>query len=476
MALIFEYEKTLETGLQPCMSHEPDSVLYNYYISGDFAVDKNASINNGQYDNISFADEQRHLTTRGVSKIGVKNFPGIGGIGFYKDVYSDECLIVAPIHVKRDNKNAPTLTLIEIVDNKLHVVITPPKDLNYTCYRVIVRQGAFAFEYITYKTDYYMDMPTVKGDYMAYCMGYDEDNGTSSGDSNVLPLNVPTGTDDWSPYFETVHSLETKVEAIENSIDGIDDLEARTEILETHVIGEGGSGIPFSVNAYSTYSGDDSSSTTQASTTIDATGTDNTIFAIVTVRSTPTFPDGWEVMQQFDPTYYGTDTTRQTLYILKKEPTSSTETFSMSVAEAGHIYITLLNLSGVKDLTVHENNYNTDASGLASGSTVALTKLSNKALYIHQAISVATGQTVTVSPSDNCLIIPNGSRLFVVVDTSTDITHTLSFSGVNTGLQILSLNIVEDIGSSGLLARVSDLESDVGDIGTILDEINGVEV
>lgn len=217
MALIFEYEKDLDTGTQPFICHEPDSVLYNYFIDDERAMDKNAVAYAGIYDNIAFSNEERHLTTKAVSRIGVKNFPAIGGIGYYKDAYSDDCLIAAPIHAKRELVGVPMLTTVEIVDGKLHVVITPPDNMKYTCYRVVVRQGAFAFEYILYKTDYYVDIPTVKGDYTCYCFGYDEDNDTVSENSNELILTITTGSDTWSPPVDS-SNLAARVEALEQEI------------------------------------------------------------------------------------------------------------------------------------------------------------------------------------------------------------------------------------------------------------------
>lgn len=223
MALIFDYEKDLDTGAQPFISHEKNSVLYNYYISNELAMDKNASINGGLYDDVLFKDEARHLTTKAVSRIGVKNFPGIGGIGFYKDAYSDDSRVVAPIHPDHKEYESPTLITARIEDNKLHLVVSPPSNLTYTCYRVVVRQEAFAFEYIIYKTDYFVDAPTVKGQYTAYCIGYDEDNGTVSENSNELTLMVPNGADDWAPHFEDITALQQRVADTEQAISTIND-------------------------------------------------------------------------------------------------------------------------------------------------------------------------------------------------------------------------------------------------------------
>lgn len=218
MALIFEYENDLETGKQPFISYEKDSTLYNYYMTGDKALDKHTKAEYGQYDAVGFANEERHLTTKAVSRIGIKGFPGIGAIGFYKDAYSDNSLIVAPVHTERDKMNAPKLNTVEVVDGKLHIVIEHPSNLAYDCYRIVVRQVQFAFEYITYQLECYVDLPTVRGDYVVYCMGYDETTGAVSEDSNEMSLTIESGAKDWVPFFETVADLEQRVTDLSNDV------------------------------------------------------------------------------------------------------------------------------------------------------------------------------------------------------------------------------------------------------------------
>ena len=225
MPLIFEYEKDISTGMQPFISHERDSTLYNYFIDSEMAKDTNGVAAFGHYGNILFGNEDRHLTTKAVSRIGIKNFPGIGGIGFYRDAYSDESKILAPIHTTNDKYDAPFLKTVEIVDSKLHIVITPPDTVKYTCYRVVVRQKAFAFEYITYKEEAYVQKPTVKGDFYCYCIGYDEAMGTVSEDSNELPLVVETGNSDWNPEYTPgkadIAALEHQIAAVDKKIGDI---------------------------------------------------------------------------------------------------------------------------------------------------------------------------------------------------------------------------------------------------------------
>lgn len=227
MALTFEFERDLDTGNTPFISHEKDSRLYNYYISNELAMDKqHDAVTDGDYSTIEFTDEDRHMTTKAVSKIGVKNFPGIGAIGFYTDAYSDESRIVAPIHNVTERYQAPTLVTAELTDDgKLHLVITPPKDIKYTCYRVVARQGYFAFEYILYKEDYIVDAPTVIGDYDVYCMGYDENAGTVSEDSLPVPLTITNGVNVWGPemvsFTTEIGQLEERVEKVEEEVGNV---------------------------------------------------------------------------------------------------------------------------------------------------------------------------------------------------------------------------------------------------------------
>lgn len=221
MALVFEYENDLVTGKQPYISHEKNSTIYNYYIRDDIALDKHTLLSDGDYSNVVFKGEQRSLTTKAVSRIGIKNFPGIGGIGFYKDAYTGDSRIVAPIHIDRRDQKAPVLTKAEVVNNMLHIVITPPRDLEYTCYRIVARQGPFAFEYITYKTDYSVELPTVKGSYDIYCMGYDEGTGAASEDSNIIVVNITKGDPDWRPYITVVDDLTVRIEQLEEDMGDI---------------------------------------------------------------------------------------------------------------------------------------------------------------------------------------------------------------------------------------------------------------
>lgn len=230
MALVFEYEKDLDTGAQPQICHEPDSIIYNYFIREERALDTHSEHTFGQYDNITFVDEARHLTTKAVDRIGVVNFPGIGGIGFYRDAYSDDSRVVAPIHVAVQRLSAPVLQSVTVEDGKLRIIITPPSNVNYNVYRLVARMDNLAVEYITYKTEYLVDLPPVKGAYTCYCIGYDESTGAVSDPSNEVELVITPGNPDWKPYIPSIGDIEQRVSTIENEIKDYPDYEVHEAI------------------------------------------------------------------------------------------------------------------------------------------------------------------------------------------------------------------------------------------------------
>lgn len=230
MALVFEYEKDLDTGAQPQICHEPDSIIYNYFIREERALDTHSEHAFGQYDNVTFVDEERHLTTKAVDRIGIVNFPGIGGIGFYRDAYSDDSRVVAPIHVTAQHLSAPVLQSVTVEEDKLRIVITPPSNVNYNVYRLVARMDNLAVEYITYKTEYRVDLPTVKGAYTCYCIGYDESTGAVSDPSNEVELVITTGNPDWKPYIPSIGNIEQRVSTLENEVKDYPDEEVHEAI------------------------------------------------------------------------------------------------------------------------------------------------------------------------------------------------------------------------------------------------------
>lgn len=199
MSLNFDAELTLETSTFSFLGHEPNNNLYNYYINAkNRASDKLSAPYMGTYDSLSWGDEQHHMTVRAVSKIGIKHYPHIGAMGFYKDKYTGISWILIPIHVEHTAYSPPTLS-ITLGSTAVAVTITPPDDVTYTCYKIIMRSDYFADEYVVYKTTTEVPIPSVIGDYDVWAIGYNETTGICSLDSNIETLSITSGKTSWEP-------------------------------------------------------------------------------------------------------------------------------------------------------------------------------------------------------------------------------------------------------------------------------------
>lgn len=210
MALAFEVIKNLTTEVDqnvepyyvrtPYLIHEPDNSLFQYYIKPDTseAWDKRADVVLGQYKTLSWGDLQHHLSTRAVAKIGAKQFPQIGAIGFYKDLYTSQSYILAPVHDDQETFDPPTIAATPS-GNVVKLTITPPEDVTYTCYKVIMRSGYFAVEYVVYNTTTTVTKPLVNGVYEVTAIGYNELTGVYSSPSNIVNITVTGGRSNWEP-------------------------------------------------------------------------------------------------------------------------------------------------------------------------------------------------------------------------------------------------------------------------------------
>ena len=69
--------------------------------------------------------------------------------------------------------------------------------LEYMCYRIILRLGDFAHEYITYDQILEVPKPQTTGTYDIYCVGYIHEGEAVSEDSNHVYLDIVGTQEDW---------------------------------------------------------------------------------------------------------------------------------------------------------------------------------------------------------------------------------------------------------------------------------------
>ena len=178
------------------MGHEHDNELVQYYIYDSFAGDKASTYPVG-----TWCKPGHRMTNKEVQDIGIKSFPRLGAFGFFKYKYNGKSVIMVPINIDQIQYTAPVLAMT-ITDNDITFTITPPLDITYECYRIIVRCDYFALEYITYRNTLTIDMPIVKGTYDITCVGYISEGEAISYDSNELSLVVTTGLESFVPISD----------------------------------------------------------------------------------------------------------------------------------------------------------------------------------------------------------------------------------------------------------------------------------
>lgn len=460
------------------IGNEPKNDIWQYYIENNRAACKKAQVTNANYDSLTWAVSPQTLPIQQrVRRIGIKTFPQVGAIGFFTLLNEERTKILAPIHTQTKKYNAPTL---QVVDNgtTLSFTITDPKntdsttEIKYVCYRIILRLGDFAQEYITYEHSLEVDKPATTGTYDIYCVGYIHEGEAVSEDSNHVYLAITGTRDTWPGPVEGSDLFITDVEITdENKVhirrsdgfqkdsDNLIPVPTAATFLDSGKLmltfnngqtvvsnnapsggsGGGGGTSQFAVYASAVTNGD-SGAVTSASCEVSSGDDSSTLLAFVTTREETTFSDGWELVHKFEPCHYENDATRQTMYILKKSGNASTFTdkITVNVANASRVYIAMLCLRGVNSITADSSIFNLPSRNVNS---ITVNKFKNKSIYAIQAVSV-NSPTLSITPNDRCLLVPCGYRLWLIVDLSDTFEHTINLSSTVSGLQANVIGIL----------------------------------
>lgn len=197
-----------------CLVNEPDNELVQYYVTDNsLAEDKCTNIVLSNYSELNWKNKKRRLTLRKVSRIGLKHFPGIGAIAYFKYEYENRSMILCPVNINKTQFTSPTLKAIVSGDDLIFTII-PPEDITYKCYRIILRNGYFAYEYITYENTLTVPKPEVNGTYTMYCIGYINEGEAISFDSNRLNLTITTGQESFAPKAEITYYTKEQIDAM----------------------------------------------------------------------------------------------------------------------------------------------------------------------------------------------------------------------------------------------------------------------
>lgn len=200
-----------------CMVNEPNNELVQYYIYNNVAEDKATNLVYNNYTEAKWGNRKKRLTARNVSKLGVKAFPGTGAIAFFKYMYNGRSMILCPVNNNKTKFTSPILSMRNDTDS-ITFTITPPKDITYECYRIILEHEQFAYEYVTYELSLTIPKPDVKGNYNVYCIGYENEGEAISFDSNIISYKVYTGKETFEPDPTISYYTKTEIDELIKSI------------------------------------------------------------------------------------------------------------------------------------------------------------------------------------------------------------------------------------------------------------------
>ena len=172
-ALTFAFEKELDQNYsKTCVCHQPDNQVILVGIEQEFQRNEMVKPNLGDYTNLPWAYAPAVMTSQKVLNLSVISYPRIGGISFYTLKHENRSVILAPLITDEDRYVAPTMTIS--ISSEITFVISDPDTISYDCYRIVIRDGYFADEYITYDKQLsipYEDLANKE----IYLMGYLEE-------------------------------------------------------------------------------------------------------------------------------------------------------------------------------------------------------------------------------------------------------------------------------------------------------------
>ena len=184
------------------------------------------------YPELEWAEPGQRICGNRIERLGVKAFPAIGAIAFYKLAHRKITRIVAPVNKKGNKQEAPTLAAEINLDGTVTFTITPPDKPKYECYRIVMTWDIYAEEYVTYDLELTVPAPRITGEYRCYAVGYGEEGQMLSRDSNVIILTL-TGRSD---SFERPYYMKSELKDIsEGDARRYRELEEYTETLEERI-------------------------------------------------------------------------------------------------------------------------------------------------------------------------------------------------------------------------------------------------
>ncbi len=195
MAFTFQYEKNFKSGSLPMVIHEPTNELVLYYEYISAALNRIALVPLGTYDDIELIEQPARLTMAKISGYGVKSSVGIGSYGFFVDEKGENTYVRIPI--RQVSGTTPPTFSVDQTDLTITYAIGNPDLIMYESFRMIFRQGPFAYEFITQDIEGEVEKPFgMHGDFIVTCIGYKNEIQDYSQPTPPININITKRSDD----------------------------------------------------------------------------------------------------------------------------------------------------------------------------------------------------------------------------------------------------------------------------------------
>jgi len=177
--------------------HEPDNTLIDYYLKNNRLENRSCEPPLDVYTDLQWQTEKRRITSKAVARFGIKSFPGMGAYGWYHTLHENRNIVVIPINDRKVKYTPPTFTVTK-ANRQLTFAITQPsdEDIQYECFRIVIRNGYLATEYVTYDLTVTVIAPP-PGTYEVTMFGY-LDVDKISEDTEVYDLTI-SAAESWYP-------------------------------------------------------------------------------------------------------------------------------------------------------------------------------------------------------------------------------------------------------------------------------------
>lgn len=179
------------------------------------------------YDEVVWNEPDQRICGNRIERLGVKAFPDVGAIAFYKLMHRNVTRIVAPVNLKNKKSAAPAISAVVNEDNSVTFTITPPEKPKYACYRIVMQNGIYEEDFITYDRDVTCGPVKISGTYKCFAIGYGKEGQLLSKDSNVLTLTLTGQSSNFvRPYYtkSEVGRIEAKASDLEIRICALEEL------------------------------------------------------------------------------------------------------------------------------------------------------------------------------------------------------------------------------------------------------------